>query len=137
MDINDVTGRIIGAAMAVHSELGPGLLESSYEICMTLEMINSALEFERQKTIPIMYKGIAMESAYRVDFLVCRAVIVELKSVERLDPIHTAQVLTYLKLSGCHVGLLINFNVASLRDGIRRVVLNYSGSPPRPPRPPR
>lgn len=135
MDINEVTGRVIGAAMAVHTELGPGLLESSYDVCMTLELTNSGLAFERQKSIPLMYKGIAMDAVYRVDFLVCRCVIVELKSIERLDPIHTAQVLTYLKLSGCPVGLLINFNVPSLRDGIRRLVLNYSGDAPRPPRP--
>lgn len=135
MDINDITGRIIGAAMAVHTELGPGLLESSYQACMTLELTNIGLEFERQKSIPLIYKGVEIDAAYRIDFLVCRTVIVELKSVERLDPIHTAQLLTYLKLTGCPVGLLINFNVTSLKDGIRRVVLNYSEVTQRTPRP--
>lgn len=133
----DITGTIIGAAITVHRELGPGLLESSYETCMALELARRGLPYERQKAIPIRYRGIAIESAYRVDFLVAGTVILELKSIEKLEHIHTAQVLTYLKLSGCPVGLLINFNVTSLRTGIRRLVLNYSDPFPRPPRPQR
>lgn len=133
----DITGTIIGAAITVHRELGPGLLESSYETCMALELARRGLPYERQKAIPIRYRGIAIESAYRVDFLVAGTVILELKSIEKLEHIHTAQVLTYLKLSGCPVGLLINFNVTSLRTGIRRLVLNYTDTFPRPQRPQR
>lgn len=133
----DLTGRIIGAAIAVHRELGPGLLESSYEACLAHEMLCRNIPYERQKAIPLLYRGIAVESAYRVDFLVGGEVTVELKSIDRFDDIHTAQVLTYLKLSGCKVGLLLNFNVLFLRDGVKRIVLNYSDSSPRPPRPQR
>lgn len=135
MDLNRITECIIGAAIAVHRELGPGLLESSYEACMTLELSRTGLPFERQKMIPLLYRGYSLDAAYRVDFLVSNAVIVELKSIERIDAIHVAQVLTYLRLSGCPIGLLINFNEVSVRNGIRRIVLNYSG--PRPQRPPR
>ena len=130
----DLTGNIIGAAIAVHRALGPGLLESTYEMCMAIELKLRGLSCERQKAIPLLYRGIAIESAYRADFVVEGSVIVELKAVERLDDIHTAQVLTYLKLSGCKVGLLINFNVPYLRDGLKRVVLNYSDPSPRPRR---
>lgn len=135
MDLNRITECIIGAAIAVHRELGPGLLESSYEACMTLELSRTGLPFERQKMIPLLYRGYSLDAAYRVDFLVSNAVIVELKSIERIDAIHVAQVLTYLRLSGCPIGLLINCNEVSVRNGIRRIVLNYSG--PRPQRPPR
>lgn len=135
MDLNRITECIIGAAIAVHRELGPGLLESSYEACMTLELSRTGLPFERQKMIPLLYRGYSLDAAYRVDFLVSNAVIVELKSIERIDAIHVAQVLTYLRLSGCPIGLLINFNEVSVRNSIRRIVLNYSG--PRPQRPPR
>lgn len=130
----DLTGNIIGAAIAVHRALGPGLLESTYEMCMAIEMELRGLSCERQKAIPLLYRGIAIESAYRADFLVEGRVIVELKAIERLDDIHTAQVLTYLRLSGCKVGLLINFNVPYLRDGLKRIVLNYSDPSPRPQR---
>lgn len=133
----DLTGKIIGAAIAVHRELGPGLLESSYEACLAYELLCRDIPYERQKAIPIMYRGIAVESAYRVDFLVAGKVIVELKSIERFDHVHTAQILTYLKLSGCEVGLLINFNVQYLRDGLKRFVLNYSDPSPRLQRPQR
>lgn len=130
----DLTGNIIGAAIAVHRALGPGLLESTYEMCMAIEMELRGLSCERQKAIPLLYRGIAIESAYRADFLAEGRVIVELKAIERLDDIHTAQVLTYLRLSGCKVGLLINFNVPYLRDGLKRIVLNYSDPSPRPQR---
>ncbi len=130
----DLTGNIIGGAIAVHRGLGPGLLESSYETCLALELEMRGLPYERQKAIPILYRGIAIESAYRADFVVAGTVILELKSVDRLEPIHTAQILTYLKLSGCPIGLLINFNVPYLRDGLKRVVLNCSDPSPRPQR---
>ncbi len=123
VDINDITESVIGAAIAVHRELGPGLLESSYEACLAYELLCRDLPYERQKAIPLVYRGIAVESAYRIDFFVGGKVIVELKAVERLDPVHVAQVLTYLKLSRCRIGLLINFNVTLLKDGIRRLAL--------------
>lgn len=124
MEINELTHHIIGAAIAVHRVLGPGLLESTYEACLTLELTNRGLTFERQKVLPVTYRGIQIHTGYRVDLIVNRAVIVELKSIERFERIHTAQVLTYLKLTGCPVGLLINFNVRVLTDGIRRLILD-------------
>lgn len=123
MNVNQITNSVIGAAIEVHRTLGPGLLESAYETCLEYEMFRRGIPHERQKAIPIRYRGIAVESAYRVDFLVGGLVIVELKAVERLDHIHTAQVLTYLRLSGCRIGLLINFNVPLLLNGIRRLIL--------------
>lgn len=126
--INELTHHIIGAAIAVHRVLGPGLLESTYEACLTLELTNRALMFERQKILPVIYRGIKIDTGYRVDLIVNRTVIVELKSIERFERIHTAQLLTYLKLTGCPVGLLINFNVRVLTDGIRRVVLGTPAS---------
>lgn len=123
MQIDEITESVIGAAIAVHRELGPGLLESSYEACLAHELLCRDIPYERQKAIPLVYRGIAVESAYRIDFFVDRKVIVELKAVERLDPVHIAQVLTYLKLSSCRIGLLINFNVPLLKDGIRRLAL--------------
>jgi GxxExxY protein len=123
VNVNQITDSVIGAAIEVHRTLGPGLLESAYETCLEYEMLRRGIPHERQKAIPIRYRGIAVESAYRVDFLVGGLVIVELKAVERLDHIHTAQVLTYLRLSGCRIGLLINFNVPLLLNGIRRLIL--------------
>jgi len=128
MDIHRITEHIIGAAITVHRELGPGLLESAYHACVAHELVQRSLRFERQKPVSIMYKGKQIDCGYRVDLLVEGEVIVELKSVERLDPIHMAQILTYLKLSGRHVGLLINFNVRVLKDGLRRIVLNFPES---------
>ena len=123
MNVNQITDSVIGAAIEVHRTLGPGLLESAYETCLEYEMLRRGIPHERQKAIPIRYRGIAVESAYRVDFLVGGLVIVELKAVERLDHIHTAQVLTYLRLPGCRIGLLLNFNVPLLPNGIRRPIL--------------
>jgi len=123
VDTNEITECVIGAAIAVHRALGPGLLESAYETCLEYELLCRGIPHERQKAIPLLYRGIAVESAYRVDFVVGGRVIVELKAVEHLDHVHTAQVLTYLKLSGCRIGLLINFNVPLLKDGIRRLAL--------------
>lgn len=120
--LNRITEAVIGAAMAVHRELGPGLLESTYEACLAYELIERGLAVERQKELPVMYRGVKLDCGYRIDLLVEGAVVVELKAVERLEPIHEAQLLSYLKLSGCKVGLLINFNVRVLTHGIRRLV---------------
>jgi GxxExxY protein len=120
--LNAITERIIAAAIAVHRALGPGLLESAYEACLAFELAKRGLEIERQKGLPITYRGVNVDCGYRIDLLVEGAVVVELKAVERLEPIHEAQLLSYLKLSGCKVGLLINFNVKVLKDGLRRMV---------------
>ncbi|NJD11902.1 MAG: GxxExxY protein [Gemmatimonadetes bacterium] len=125
METDEVTEAVIGAALAVHRALGPGLLESTYDLCLTEELKQRDLGFERQHMIPVTYGDLVLPSAYRVDFLVEEQVIVEIKSVAAIDPVHLAQVLTYLKLSGCPVGLLINFNVVLLRDGIRRLALGF------------
>jgi GxxExxY protein len=124
VEINEITETIIGAAIAVHRDLGPGLLESAYKSCLLYELVQRGLRVETEKAMSIMYKGNVLDCGYRLDLLVERSVIVELKVVEQLSPIHAAQLLTYLKLSGHHVGLLINFNVRLLRDGLRRLVLD-------------
>ena len=124
---NDLTERIIGAAISVHKELGPGLLKSTYEACLAYELAEREMEFERQKSVPIIYRSIRLDCGYRVDLLVEGKVIVEIKAIERLEPIHEAQLLSYLKLSGCKVGLLINFNVKILKSGIRRFVNKLRG----------
>ena len=120
--INKITKNIIGAAIAVHRALGPGLLESAYEACLAYELVDRGLSVERQKALPVVYRGVKVDCGYRIDLLVENVVIVELKAAERLDPIHEAQLLSYLKLSGCKVGLLINFNVKILKSGIRRFI---------------
>jgi GxxExxY protein len=117
-----ISRSIIGAAIAVHRELGPGLFESVYEACLAYELERRSLKVERQKTLPVSYKEITLEQGYRLDLVVQNEVIVELKSLERLQPVHEAQLLTYLKLSRYRLGLLINFNVPVLRHGIRRLV---------------
>jgi GxxExxY protein len=122
--IDILTDRIIGAAIQVHRELGPGLLESAYEACLFYELCDRSLRVERQKSLPVKYRGIVLDCGYRIDLLVEDKVIIELKAVEQLLPIHRAQVLSYLKLSGCRLGLLINFNVLLLKRGIQRLVLN-------------
>ncbi|MFQ6101512.1 MAG: GxxExxY protein [Anaerolineae bacterium] len=119
----ELTGRIIGAAIEVHRALGPGLLESAYQACLAQELSLRGLPFEREMPLPIDYKGLQLDCGYRLDFLVAGKVVVELKAVERIHPIHEAQLLTYLKLTGCRVGLLINFNVPVLKNGIKRMVL--------------
>jgi GxxExxY protein len=118
-----LTERIIGAAISVHRALGPGLLESTYEACLVHELACRGLRYERQKPMPVVYRSTTVHSGYRIDLLVEDAVIVELKAVERLESIHQAQILTYLKLSDLRVGLLINFNVQRLTEGLRRFVL--------------
>ena len=122
---NELTGRIIEAAIAVHRELGPGLLESIYEEGFCYELDRSGLAYERQVDFPILYKGNALKSHLRLDVIVEKVVIVELKSIEGLLPIHQAQLLTYLKLANLHVGLLINFNETVLKNGIRRIVNKF------------
>ncbi len=123
MPDNDLTHAIIGAAIEVHRLLGPGLLESAYEECLAREFVVRGIPFERQKPSPVVYKDVKLECGYRMDFLVDGKVVVELKAVEGFAPVHEAIVLTYLRLSGCRLGLLINFNVPILRDGIRRFAL--------------
>ena len=120
--MNEVTGRVIGAAIEVHRGLGPGLLESAYEECLSRELDLREICYSRQVVLPVEYKGIRVEAAYRIDFVVSE-VVVELKSVAGFDPVHEAQILTYMKLGGWKVGLLINFNVPLLVFGIRRYVL--------------
>ena len=123
VNLNKITEKIIGAAIDVHRELGPGLLESAYEACVAYELVDRGLAVERQKQLPISYRGKRIDVGYRIDLLVEETVIVELKAVDHVIPIHEAQLLSYLKLSGCRVGLLINFNVKVLKDGIHRLVL--------------
>ncbi len=120
-NINNLTGKIIGAAIEVHSTLGPGLLESAYEECLCHECKLQKIPFERQVSLPVEYKGVNLDCGYRTDIIVAGKLIVELKSVERLQPIHEAQLLTYLKLTGLKIGLLMNFNVSLLKDGIKRL----------------
>jgi GxxExxY protein len=117
----ELTGRIIAAAFDVHRELGPGLLESAYETCLAYELDKAGLRVERQKALPVTYRDVTIDAGYRLDLLVEHAVIVEIKAVDQLAPIHDAQLLSYLNLSGCRVGLLINFNVRVLKNGIRRL----------------
>jgi GxxExxY protein len=125
MSLNKITESIIGAAISVHRELGPGLLESNYEACLAYEFLERRMSVERQKALPVKYRGVNLDCGYRIDLLVENQVIVELKTVERIEPIHEAQLLSYLKLLGCPVGLLMNFNVTQLRRGIRRLVNNF------------
>jgi GxxExxY protein len=121
-DYNQITSAILKAAVEVHRNLGPGLIESVYEGCLFFELCASGLIVERQKKLPVIYKGIDLEKDFFIDLLVENSVVVELKSVETLQPVHEAQLLTYLKLSECKLGLLINFNVPVLKEGIRRKI---------------
>jgi GxxExxY protein len=123
MEIHKITETIIGSAIEVHRHLGPGLLESAYQSCLAREMALRGLEFEQQKELPTNYKGIQLDCGNRLDFRVENSVIVELKTVEALLPIHEAQLLTYLKLACCKIGLLINFNVPVLKKGIKGMIL--------------
>ena len=122
---SDLTHSIIGAAIEVHRTLGPGLLEAVYEECLAREFLLRAIPFERQKPIPLVYRDLKLECGYRLDFLVAGRIVVELKAVELLPPVMEAVMLTYLRLSGCSLGLLINFHVPVLRDGVRRFVWHY------------
>ena len=122
MEINQISGAIINAAMKVHTALGPGLLESAYEACLIYELRKHGFDVKAQLPLPVFYEGVKIDVGYRIDILVENAVIVELKTVERLLPVHQAQLLSYLKLSGKRAGLLINFHVSHLRDGIKRLI---------------
>ena len=119
----ELTEKIIGAAIEVHRALGPGLLESIYQTCLAHEMSLRGLRFEKEKPLPVEYKAIKLESGYRLDFVVEDKIVVELKAVDSIHDVHKAQLLTYLKLTGCKVGLLLNFNSAVLKDGIERLIL--------------
>jgi len=119
----DLTKIIIGCAIDVHKELGPGLLESAYEECLYYELIKAGLKAERQKAIPIIYKEIRLDCGYRADLIVEDKVVIELKTVDEFNPVHEAQILTYLKFAEKKLGLLINFNVLRLKDGIKRYIL--------------
>ena len=121
MDINDLTREVISAAIEVHKTLGPGLLESAYEQCLCHEFDLRGISYERQKELPVEYKGVKLDCGYRLDVLVENRLIVELKACESLEKIHEAQLLTYLKLTNIRIGLLINFNVPVLKDGIKRI----------------
>ena len=122
MDINQLSSKIIGAAIEVHKHLGPGLLESSYEECLCKELTLRGLKFEQQKALPIIYKGEKLDCGYRLDIVIENQIIVELKACDRIESIHKAQLLTYLKLSSLKLGLLLNFNTEVMKDGIVRVV---------------
>ena len=121
MEINQLTEQILKCAFSVHSALGPGLLESAYEECLYYELLQSGLKVEKQKALPLVYREVKLDAGYRIDLLVENSVVVEIKSIEAFTDVHIAQVLTYLKLSGCKIGLLLNFNVTSLKHGIKRL----------------
>lgn len=119
---NEISEKIIGCAIQVHRELGPGLLESAYEACLYYELVEAGLVVEKQRILPVVYKSVTLDCGYRLDLIVEDKVIIEVKSVADIDDIHLAQVMTYLKLSKCKLGLLINFNVDLVKNGIKRVV---------------
>ena len=122
MDENRISRALIGAAIEVHRVVGPGLLEATYQQCLAQELVLRSIPFQRELAVGLNYKGLQLERAYRIDFLVCGRIVVELKSVEKVMPVHRSQLLTYLKWSGLKLGLLINFNVPVLKSGIHRVV---------------
>jgi GxxExxY protein len=124
--VNEVTEKVIGACIDIHRQLGPGLLESAYEECLCYDLSTLGLAFERQKDLPVEYKSVRLACGYKIDIIVEGLLVVELKAVERFLPIHQAQLLTYLKLSSLSVGLLINFNVPVLKQGLKRIVHNFS-----------
>ena len=124
--LNDLSYKIIGDAYKVHRKLGPGLLESTYEVCLIYELVRSGLKVENQISLPVIYDNVHLDAGYRIDIFVEKCIILELKSVELLLPVHHAQLLTYLRLSGIHLGLLINFNVQNLKDGIKRIVNGFT-----------
>ena len=120
---NEIAKIVFESGLQIHKTLGPGLLKSAYEECLYFDLVNAGLEVEKQKSLPLIYKEIKLDAGYRVDFLIENKVIIEIKSIEALHPIHTAQVLTYLKLSNCKLALLINFNVLLFKDGVKRIIL--------------
>ena len=123
MNIEELFKKVLDCAFQVHTALGPGLLESAYEECLCYELIQNGLEVEKQKVLPLVYKEVKLDAGYRIDLFVENSIIIEVKAVDSLADIHLAQILTYLKLSNCKLGLLVNFNVRHLKDGIKRVIL--------------
>ena len=123
METEQIFKKLLDCSFLVHSVLGPGLLESAYQECLYYELIQSGFRVEKQKALPLVYKEVRLEAGYRVDLLIANCIVVEIKAVEALDDVHMAQILTYLKLSGCRLGLLVNFNVLHLKTGIKRVIL--------------
>lgn len=121
--LNKLSYEIIGAVYKVHRELGPGLLESTYEVCLEYELIKKGFEVARQKALPVVYQDVKLDAGYRIDLLVEHSIILELKSVDEIAPIHKAQLMTYLKLSGLKLGLLLNFNVQDMKKGINRIIM--------------
>ena len=131
-ELNAISHAVLGAAIEVHTVCGPGLLESAYHECLAHELVSRDIAFESQKKIPLLYKGVALDCGFRVDFLVEQCVVVEVKAIDHFDRVHTAQIITYLRLTQCHLGLLLNFNVKVLPEGIRRIVLNFPPGPNLP-----
>lgn len=123
MEIEKIFKQVLDCAFTVHTELGPGLLESAYEECLRYELIQIGLRVEQQKALPLVYREVRLDTGYRIDLLVEDKVIVEIKSVETMNEVHLAQIITYQKLSGCKLGLFVNFNVKRLKDGIKRVIV--------------
>jgi GxxExxY protein len=126
--LNAITEQVIGAAIEVHRVLGPGLLESAYRTCLVFELRERRLRVEEERSLPVVYKSVKLDCGYRLDLVVENLVIVEIKAVERLNSVHEAQLLSYLRLYGCRVGLLINFHVSMLKQGIRRIVNDFPDS---------
>ena len=123
--LNEITEQIIGAAIDVHRVLGPGLLESAYEACLMFELVSRGLKAEQQRPLPVIYRDVKLDCGYRLDLVVENAIVIELKAIDKILPIHRAQLLSYLKLSGLKVGLLINFHTKMLKDGVIRLVNNF------------
>jgi GxxExxY protein len=124
VELNKITDQIIGCAIEVHKQMGPGLLEEPYELCLAYEFTQHGIKFVRQGELPIFYKEVHLDCKYRLDFLVEDLIVVELKSISTVLPVHTSQLITYMKLAKCDLGLLLNFNVPRMKDGIKRIVLN-------------
>jgi GxxExxY protein len=125
MKENDITEKIIGAAISVHTALGPGLLENVYKECLFHKLKTMGIVVEKEKALPVVFEGVKLDCGYRLDLLVENSIVVEIKSVKKFDDVHLAQILTYMKLGNYKLGLLVNFNVRMLKDGIKRVVNNY------------
>ena len=126
--LNGITEQIIGAAIDVHRALGPGLLESAYEACLAFELVSRGLKIEQQRALPVVYRDVKLDCGYRLDLVVENSIVIELKAVEQILPVHRAQLLSYLKLAGLKAGLLVNFHSKMLKDGIVRLVNNFPDS---------
>ncbi|MEO6876358.1 MAG: GxxExxY protein [Opitutaceae bacterium] len=128
MKLEEIGKVVMDSDFAVHRELGPGLLESAYEHCLAFELVRRRIKVECQKELPLIYRGVKVDAGYRIDLLIEQQIVVELKAIERIEPIHKAQLISYLKLSGLHLGFLINFNTRMLRDGLHRLVYQLPNS---------